>query len=151
MGAALAPVRSKNITIAGMCDPAFRCSGALTRIGIATPGGVLATCSISCACTIVSRRKKPGNDCAPVRGCSRDGGSRRGGGCGCWGAYLSPNLADVLPYACIEMCRLGGVGRHYGVTTGGDGEYAPASPPGGRTAYSPPGGRPACLLTCPFP
>jgi NACHT domain len=42
--------RSKTITIAVMCDQAFRCSVEVTSIGIATRGGVRVISSISYAC-----------------------------------------------------------------------------------------------------
>src|SRR5260370_41717708 len=76
----LARVRSRTIMLVVICVPASRSSGAVTRIGIAIPGGVRVICLISCACTTSSRRKRRGG------GYSAGGGGERRGGDGDSGA-----------------------------------------------------------------
>src|SRR5260370_35850472 len=80
----LARVRSRTIMLVVICVPASRSSGAVTRIGIAIPGGVRVICLISCACTTSSRRKRRGGGYSAGGGGERrwGGGDRGAGGNG---------------------------------------------------------------------
>ena len=59
----------------GICVPASRSLGAMTRTGTAIPGGVRVISSTSCVSIIRSRHKKPGGDykmvwwCREAEGC----------------------------------------------------------------------------------
>src|SRR6266567_6506735 len=56
-------VRLRSIITGVIGVPASRCLVAVTRIGIATPGGGPVICLTSCVCTTRSPHKRPGNGC----------------------------------------------------------------------------------------
>src|SRR6266702_4521860 len=59
----------RSIIIGEMCVRASRSLGAMTRIGIVTPGDVPVICSIFCVCTTRSRRRRPGSGSGKGRSC----------------------------------------------------------------------------------
>src|SRR5258708_16045117 len=101
----LVRVRSRTIMLVVICVAGSRCSGAVTRIGIAIPGGVRVICLISCACTTSSRRKRRGGGYSAGSGGERRWGDGDSGRVGNGGSVCAAGARSKREQAARGLYR----------------------------------------------